>query len=341
MSLTAAVGAGDATLPIRFGWNEWLGALGDVGIFIPIYLSLVALNGMNPIRPLLLVGLAYILTSLFFRVPTPVQPLKAMAAIVIAQGLGMPELYAAAIWLGAILILLAAFRKVEWLAGYFPPAVVKGIQLGVGLMLLSAAWKLLNAHTGAAHAADAHPSRWPFYVSALWILVIPQIPLTLGNAVFALCDASRSYFGRAASRVTAANVAASIGVTDVLMGMLGGLPICHGSGGLTAHVRFGARTAGATILTGAFYILLAIVFGAHASSALKIVPHWIFAVMLAYVGICHAMLVKDLMSKTDVAIAAVMGIIAMATENLAYALAFGLVAVPLVRLIAARRRAVA
>jgi hypothetical protein len=32
---------------------------------------------------------------------------------------------------------------------------------------------------------------------------------------------------------------------------LGGVPMCHGAGGMATHIRFGARTGGALVISGA------------------------------------------------------------------------------------------
>ena len=108
------------------------------------------------------------------------------------------------------------------------------------------------------------------------------------------------------------------------MGAFGGIPICHGSGGMTAHYRFGARGPAATILTGLFYIALAVIFRGSASAFLHRIPTTVLAAMLFYVGAFHACLVKDLREKIDFAIAGIMGCIAITTGNLAYALLSGI-----------------
>jgi MFS superfamily sulfate permease-like transporter len=41
---------------------------------------------------------------------------------------------------------------------------------------------------------------------------------------------------------------------------LGGVPMCHGAGGMAGHVAFGARTGGAPIILGALLLLCAFLF---------------------------------------------------------------------------------
>lgn len=312
--------------PLRFGPKEWLGALGDLGTFVPICLALAAFNGLPPARTLLFTGAVYALAALFFRVPVPVQPLKAMAAIVIAKGLGMGALSAAGLWMGAILLALALSGKADALGRFFTRPIVKGIQLGVGLMLMRVGVKtLFAAHPalGGAQAPWGLPG-WGDLASAFWLLVLPQVPLTLGNSVYATADAAREYFGEGANRVTPGRLMLSLGLVNLVAGLCGTLPLCHGSGGLTAHVRFGSRSAGSTLILGAAFILLGLASSGAAQGALASIPPPLLGAMLLYVGACHVLLMRGLKEKR--LLAAAMGGVGLVTGNLAYALALGLCA---------------
>ena len=219
--------------PLRFGSKEWLGALGDLGTFVPIYLALVAFNGLPPAGTLLLTGAAYAATALFFRVPIPVQPLKAMSAIVIARGLGMPALSAAGLWMGLILLALALSGKAEALGRFFTRPIVKGIQLGVGLMLMSVGVKMLSSAHPASMAAQAPWGLpvWGDCISAFWLLVLPQVPLTLGNSVYATADAAKEYFGDAARRVSPGRLMLSRGSSTWPPGSAESFPFAMAPGG--------------------------------------------------------------------------------------------------------------
>jgi len=313
-------------LPIRLGLREWSGALGDLGTFVPVYMSLVALNGLPPARAIFLVGLVYIAAALYFRIPIPVQPLKAMSAIAIADGLGMPMISAAGIWMGLILLLLTLTGKIDWLSRYFTRPIVKGIQLGVGLMLIRTSVGLLTLSScpivGSARVAPFSLPEFSIFLPALWVLVLPQLPLTLGNAVYAVSDVARDYFGEGARRTSPRRLALSLGLSNLLTGFLGGLPVCHGSGGLTAHYRFGARTAGATLITGGAFVLISAIFFASGDLILGSIPPWVLGVMLLYVGACHVWLLRRLREKHAIAI--VMGLVGVMSGNLMYALILGL-----------------
>jgi MFS superfamily sulfate permease-like transporter len=317
----------DDLLPIRLGVNEWMGAMGDLGTFIPIFLSLVALNGLPPARALFLTGLVYIASSLYFRLPVPVQPLKAMGAIAIAKGLGMPMIAAAGLWMGLILLILAVTGRIDWLLKYFSRPIVKGIQLGVGLMLIKTSVSLFTKTTYPFdHDIQTTISHFPDtreLLSALWLLVLPQLPLTLGNAVYAVSDVARDYYGEKARRASPSGMAVSLGLSNLVIGSLGGLPVCHGSGGLTAHYRFGARTCGATLVAGGIFILVSLVFVGSGDLVFQLIPPWILGGMLLYVGICHVLLIRGLESKRLLVWS--MGLVGIATSNLLYALILGLI----------------
>lgn len=311
--------------PLRFGLNEWLGALGDLGTFVPIYLGLVALCGLPPGRSLLLFGATYVGAALFFRLPMPVQPLKAMAAVAIAQRLDAPVLAAAGLWMGAILLALSLAGKVDALGRYFTRPIVKGIQLGVGLILIKNGIKLLfgplpQYALGGGHAAGL-PS-WHDAWTALTLLVVPQLPLTLGNAVYAVSDVAKDYFGPQARRATPRNLTLSLGLSNLLAGAAGGLPVCHGSGGMSAHYGFGARSGGATLLMGLACMGLALGLPHRAQHLFAQLPPALLGAMLIYPGVCHVLLVRKLDERVPLAV--LMGLLGAFTGNLAYALAFGL-----------------
>ena len=246
----------------RFNLQELGGALGDLGTLLPLMVALILINGLNATLVLVLVGVFYIGSGLHFRIPTPVQPLKAVAAIAIALGLSASVIGAAGLIMGAILLLLSLTNLIAGVVKLFPKAVVRGIQLSIGLILLkkgvefvlseqtfisgaSASSASGQVHIGILLAISALlifvlfkfvffrrsqrfppslalitfglgagfifgpipvigklspalsgvalPSTADFWI-ALTVLVIPQLPLTLGNAVVGTQDTARTYF---------------------------------------------------------------------------------------------------------------------------------------------------
>ncbi len=164
---------------LRFDLAEASGALGDLGTFVPIVVSLVAVCGLDAGAVLLFAGLANLATGLLFRQPIPVQPMKAIAAVAIAEGLAPGSIAAAGLGMGAVLLILDLSGGIEAVERWVPRPIVRGIQLGVGLKLLSKGLELVaatswNAADGWLVAALAGAlalwgSRWRRFPSALVI----------------------------------------------------------------------------------------------------------------------------------------------------------------------------
>jgi SulP family sulfate permease len=154
------------------------------------------------------------------------------------------------------------------------------------------------------------------FVTALFLLVIPQLPLTFGNAVVAVDQLEHEYFGGGAERVSPSRVCVSCAAGNIGSALLGGMPMCHGAGGLTAHYRMGARTAGMNMLLGGCLIALALFFGTQIPELLGLLPVWVLAGFLAYAGVRHALLALDLRG-VPLTIAVLTGALGAAMGNLA------------------------
>ncbi len=128
---------------LRRSWlSELAGGLGDAGLFIPIAIAMVTLNGLGATAVFAGTGLVYVATALAFRVPIPVQPLKAFAAAAIALGLSANVLAAGALEMSAAMAVLAVTGAADWLAKRFPLVLIRGIQAAVALLLAKAAIEL-------------------------------------------------------------------------------------------------------------------------------------------------------------------------------------------------------
>jgi SulP family sulfate permease len=334
----------------RVGLGEASGSVADLGILVPLVAALVLVNGLDAGTVLLGAGLLVVASGAFFGVPFPVQPLKALTAVAVAHRVAPGVIHAAGLEIGLFLLLLSARRVADVVARLFTKTVVRALQLGVGVLLVLSAEKLvrdppsvfrgtppspwpillgvagfgavlwaarkgryatalliLAAGIGAAWAtASPHLSgpslhlpslaipRWGSMSTAFFLLVIPQLPLTFGNAVVAVSDLSHEYFGPRARRVTPSAVCLSCGIGNVASALLGGMPMCHGAGGLTAHVRLGARTAGMNLLLGSILVCMGLFLAPQVLEILGLLPVWALAAFLAYAGLQHAFLVLDL-----------------------------------------------
>jgi SulP family sulfate permease len=349
----------------RFDRAEWAGAVADVGVLVPIAVALIVSNGLAPTAVLLPAALLYVVSAVRYRLPVPVQPLKAFGAIAIAQGLGVDEIAAGAVLMGGIFFVLSITGWLDAVARIFPRAVIRGIQLAVGLLFVKAAWGLATDPPAAfqVHGVSSEwlvvgtvivavsawvlrgqavalllvsvglvvmfvlgrhelawgPSAVPLpdftvdaFVAAATALVLPQLPLTFANSCLAPADAARTYFGEAAARrVTPSRLAASLGVADLFAGGIGGMPVCHGAGGMTAHRAFGARTGGAPLIMGVALLFMALVVGAGLADSVTNFPLPILAGLLATAGILHITLLRDLEAPSDWCIAGLVGLLGL------------------------------
>lgn len=310
----------------KIGPGELTGTVADLGVFVPLAAALVVVNGLSGGMLLVAAGVLVIGAGARFGIPFPVQPLKALTAVAVARQLSPEVIAAAGMTIGVILLILSVGKLADRIARVFSVTVVRALQLGVGLLLVLSAVRLIADPPAVfSSAAPAHPSpllwSWPglpsasAFGAAFVLLVLPQLPLTFGNAVVAVTDVAHRTFGERAAAVTPAAVCRSAGLGNVVASLVGGMPMCHGSSGLTAHYRLGARTAGMSLVLGTVFIGLGLVFGDQAPAVLARVPPAVLAVLLAYAGLRHAWLVAD-QRGARLAVAIVAGAAGAATGNL-------------------------
>ncbi|MFP4040947.1 MAG: putative sulfate/molybdate transporter [Desulfosudaceae bacterium] len=137
------------------------------------------------------------------------------------------------------------------------------------------------------------------FTFALFALVLPQLPMTLGNAVLAYTDLSKEYFGDRSSRVTNRKACVSMALANFLSFSLGGMPLCHGAGGLAAHYRFGARTAGSNLLIGVIFVALAVLLGENIVRLFNLLPMSILGALLIFAGAQLTLTIMDLDRRKD------------------------------------------
>src|ERR671923_1185332 len=171
---------------MSFGRRELSGAVADLGVLVPIAVALIVKNGLSPTAVLLPAGLLYLVAGFVYRLPVPVQPLKAFGAIAIAKGLGSDEIAAGALLMGVIFITLGRLGLLDLAARGFPRALIRGVQLTVGLLFLKIAWGLVTDPPKGfrEHALDA---AWALPL-AMTVLVLAfalrRYPITLALVGF-------------------------------------------------------------------------------------------------------------------------------------------------------------
>lgn len=357
------------------------GAVADLGTFVPLAAALVVVNGLEPGSLLLAAGMLVLGAGAVFRIPVPVQPLKALTALAVAQATPADVIHAAGLQIGVVLVLLSATGMADRLSRMFTRPVIRSLQFAVGILLVLSAAKLARrppaffehppsssvtlalAVATLVVVAVAAYRRW-YAVSAVllaagvtasWVaatpeigaislhvptmalpplsvfgaafvlLVLPQLPLTYGNAVVGVNDLAREHFGAQARRMSPGRVALSCGLGNIASALMGGMPMCHGSSGLSAHIRLGARTAAMNVLLGGTFVVVGLVFSTQVLTVFGLLPVWALAGFLAYAGIRHAVLVLDL-GGARLAIALLAGVLGIWTGNLAYTTAAALLA---------------
>ncbi|KAL2868564.1 putative sulfate/molybdate transporter [Aspergillus lucknowensis] len=143
----------------RHSVSEIAGSLGDLGTFLPIALALAANGTVSLASTLIFSGLFNILTGLFFGIPLPVQPMKAIAAVAIARSFSPGSIAAAGLFVAVILFVGSVTGLLQWFTRVIPIPVVKGIQVGAGLSLVMAACTTLHS-LGWIHPSWADNRLW-------------------------------------------------------------------------------------------------------------------------------------------------------------------------------------
>jgi sulfate permease, SulP family len=375
---------------LRFDRVELAGAFGDLGTLLPIVVGMILINKLSPSTVFLAFGLFYLATGYYFRLPVPVQPLKAVGAIAIAYPalITEPVIGASGIIFGALLLLFALTGMVDKLAKLFTQPVVRGIQLSLGLVFLKKGIELivspqvfLNGLAGRfaeyhinliigivvfalvlglldnkkfpaalvalaagiisgfalggfnAEALSIGPTRMQVIFPSLqdfWtafiMLILPQIPLTIGNACVGTADTCSTLFPQSPllSKSTAGKFALTMGIANFPVGFFGAVPMCHGTGGLAAHYRFGARTGGAPVMIGAILVVMALAFGEFGFALLAMIPNSVLGVLLVFAGLELCPLVRSLKGNEEYFVALLITGIALAVPNMAWAFGIGI-----------------
>jgi MFS superfamily sulfate permease-like transporter len=133
---------------------------------------------------------------------------------------------------------------------------------------------------------------WTELISGFVILGLPQAPLTLGNAIIGTVEENNQYFPD--RKVTAKTITIDHGVMNLIGTFLGGIPMCHGAGGMAGHIRFGARTGGALVILGIIILLIGLFLGDSVALLFQVFPRAILGVILFFAGVELALVVKDI-----------------------------------------------
>ncbi len=331
--VSTEAGAGPASAPLRFDRAEWAAAFADLGTFIPYVVAYVSVLKMDPVGILLAFGLALVACGLVYRTPLPVQPMKAIGAVAVAQAatLSANAVVAASLVSGALWLVLGLSGAASRLARAIPREAVLGVMLGLGISFMLQGLRMMNSDWlaavaalllalvlrnsrlfpamlvllagGLAYGVARQPAlwdaaafgfalrlptlalgqlQWPDFVTGTLLLALPQLPLTLGNAVIGTAEENNRLFPDRATSVRKLSV--TTGVMNLAGGAIGGVPMCHGAGGMAAYAAFGARSGGAPIIFGATLVLLALCFSGAIVFLLQAVPAAVLGAILFLTG---------------------------------------------------------
>ena len=260
--------------------QEVSGACGDLGTFIPHVIGAMTVAGLAPAGVLIGFSTFLVSTGLFYGLPLPVQPMKAVSAVILTDGLKPGEVAAAGLILGIVLLVLGITGWIGRLASAIPQSVSAGLQLGLGLLmgvlgiklmletpwiafpalaalfllsriprcpaaplvLLGAVVAGLATHSISVTQPISFTPNLPHLVIPSWadvwrsleIAVVPQLSLTLTNAVIVTASLSRELFRDDGLIASERNLALSSGLANILLCPFGAMPMCHGAGGLQA-----------------------------------------------------------------------------------------------------------
>ena len=128
----------------EFNLRELSGAMGDMGTLLPLAVGYFAVCGLNPAGLLVMMGLANIATGLVYALPMPIEPMKVLAVVAIAQHWSPSMVYASGFAMGIVWLLLAVTGIMNWVARVTPHAVIRGIQVSLGIMMALEALKMLS-----------------------------------------------------------------------------------------------------------------------------------------------------------------------------------------------------
>lgn len=156
--------------------RELGGALGDLGTLLPLMLGTIVVVGLAPTPVLLGFALFYIATALYYRLPIPVQPMKAVAAVLLTAGTTPVGLAVSGVMIGVALLVLGLTGWITRLARLVPQSVLAGLQVGLGLALALVSFDLMTTAPLIAMATLG---------LLLGLLLAPQYP----SAVIALTTA--------------------------------------------------------------------------------------------------------------------------------------------------------
>ena len=180
---------------------------------------------------------------------------------------------------GAMTFLLLSYQRL--------PAMLALLALGVGVALVREP-ALLGELTRMSFQFRLPTSGlsqigWSDVATGILVLGLPQLPLTLGNAIISTVEENNTHFPD--RPITVKTVALDHAALNLVGTALGGVPMCHGAGGMAGHIRFGAKTGGALVILGSLVLFVGLFLADSVASLFKCFPPAILGVILLFGGL--------------------------------------------------------
>lgn len=326
----------------EFNLRELAGSMGDFGTLFPLAIGYIAVCGLDPAGFLVMMGISNIATGLIYKLPMPIEPMKVLAVVAIAQQWAPSMIYASGFAMGIVWLFFAMTGIIESLAKITPNSVVRGIQATLGILLAVEAAKMIStgwvlgiisivivlilkenrfapaaivlmllgiaivAFQGRLPSAEAirftPPPMTGFSPKEVWDSLVlagfAQIPLTITNATIATSALIAAYWPQRPVSVT--KLSWNQGIMNLILPFFGGMPMCHGCGGLAGQYYFGARTGGTNLIEGTIEIILGLFFAAAIAGLFSVFPAAIIGAMMLLVGIELTKFARDVRWERDI-----------------------------------------
>ncbi|HPU02147.1 MAG TPA: putative sulfate/molybdate transporter [Bacillota bacterium] len=179
------------------------------------------------------------------------------------------------------------------------PAAIAAVLAGIALNFLLHPGQPLPAISPGIYLPQISLPAAADFNRGFFLAALPQLPLTLANAVLVTTAISRELFGERAARVNNRNLCLTMGAANLIAAPFGGYMMCHGSGGVAAHHRFGGRTKYTAYIIGAFLLAIGLFLGKDGTGIFTLIPEAALGCLLFYSGIDLAAAAKHIGERSE------------------------------------------